>query len=304
MKIIYTFLILLLIISSVNAQERYLSEVTDSIFTHTYTYSEKEGQILNLDVYKPIENKKYEYPVVLFVHGGGFMGGDRKDERAVSFCSSLAKCGYVAISIDYRLLRKNTDTGFGCECAAEDKLAAIGAAVIDLNEATKFLIEHKNDLSIDPDKIILCGSSAGAEMVLSIVFNSSMYGIPYKKYAGVISFAGAIVNSSSISKENAIPTMLFHGTNDDLVPYDIAPHHYCTSESPGYLMLFGSKAISDKLKSLHMPYWLYTIKDANHSVSSSPMVQQLNEIKMFCNDFVFQHYQKQISTVNLNEYSN
>ncbi len=300
MKFIYTFLILLLLISNATAQENILSEENDSISIYTYTYSQKAGQNLDLDVYTPIENKIYKYPVVLFVHGGGFMGGDRKDERAVSFCSNLAKSGYVAVSIDYRLLRKNTDTGFGCECPVEDKLAAIGAAVTDLNDATNFLIEHKNDLSIDPDKIILCGSSAGAETVLSIVYNSSMYGIPYKKYAGVISFAGAIVNSSSITKENAIPTMLFHGTNDDLVPYGIAPHHYCTSNSPGFLMLYGAKAISDKLKSLDKPYWLYTIKDANHSVSSTPMTEQLNEIKMFCNDFVLQQHSKQISTVILN----
>ncbi len=303
MKYIYTVLIVLFSISIVNAQERYLSEVTDSISIYTYTYSQKAGQNLDLDVYKPIENKIYEYPVVLFVHGGGFMGGSRNDERAVNFCSNLAKSGFVAVSIDYRLLRKNTDTGFGCECPVEDKLAAIGAAVTDLNDATNFLIEHKNDLSIDPDKIVLCGSSAGAETVLSIVYNSSMYGIPYKKYAGVISLAGAIVNSSSITKENAIPTMLFHGTNDDLVPYGIAPHHYCTSNSPGFLMLYGAKAISDKLKSLDKPYWLYTINDANHSVSSTPMTEQLNEIKMFCDDFVLQQHSKQISTVILNENS-
>ncbi len=50
-------------------------------------------------------------------------------------------------------------------------------------------------------------------------------------------YAGAVVNANYITKDNAIPAVLFHGTEDDLVPFGTAPHHFCDPSKPGYIIL-------------------------------------------------------------------
>ena len=93
--------------------------------------------------------------------------------------------------------------------------------------------------------------------------------------------AGAIITLDKINSKTAIPTQLFHGTDDKLVPYNIAPHHYCDKNSVGYLKLYGSKAIANKLKEIDKPFYLFTIKKGNHSWSGRPMNQCRKEIVDF-----------------------
>jgi hypothetical protein len=110
------------------------------------------------------------------------------------------------------------------------------------------------------DKIILAGSSAGAEAVLHAAYwtANDLIDLPEQpalpedfKYGGVISMAGALVDTNLITKENAIPTLLFHGTCDNLVPFGTAPHHYCDESDKGYLMLHGANSIAKRLHHLN-----------------------------------------------------
>lgn len=94
---------------------------------------------------------------------------------------------------------------------------------------------------------------------------------PDFKYAGVVSMAGAITNLDWITRETAIPTFLFHGTCDNLVPYGSAPHHYCTAENPGYLVLHGAYSIAEKLRTLGKPYLLVTGCNGRHEWNDKPL---------------------------------
>jgi hypothetical protein len=126
------------------------------------------------------------------------------------------------------------------------------------------------------------GTSAGAEAVLNLAYVYHNKTLPKNyKFAGVISMAGAIVSIENITKKTAIPTQLFHGTDDKLVPYHIAPHHYCNKTDVGYLTLYGSKAIADKLKSIDKSYYFYSIKNGDHSWSGRPMHECTQEILDF-----------------------
>ena len=298
-KLIFT-LFSLFFMTGLLAQERYLEEITDSVNVETFTYIQKDGQKLDLDIYTPLYDDETSRPVYLYVHGGGFSGGARNDEGIIRFCTKVAKCGYVAVSISYRLTRKGTETAFGCDCPAKDKLATFAAAVEDLQDATFFLIENSEKFGIDPQTIILSGSSAGAETVLSAAYEPPYcYGLDSGpvSYAGVVAMAGAIADTARIYDESAIPSMFFHGTCDNLVPYATAPHHYCAEGKDGYLILHGSKAIADKLNQLGKPYWLHTTCGGNHSLAGSPMTDYFNEIMTFCHDFVIEHSKDQIHTI-------
>lgn len=282
------------------AQERYLEEITDSVETETYTYIQKDGQTLDLDIYTPAFDVEENRPALLYVHGGGFSGGTRDGKETIEFCERIARRGYVAVSISYRLTRKGTETAFGCDCPAKEKLATFSAAVEDIQDATYFLIENRAQFGIDPYRIILSGSSAGAEAVLNTAYQPpycyDLDGGPVA-YAGVISMAGALADTAQIYDESAVPSLLFHGTCDNLVPYATAPHHYCDENKPGYLVLHGGKTIADRLHQLDQPYWLYTVCGGNHGVAGSPMTQQVQEIMTFCYEFVLHHSKNQIHTV-------
>lgn len=300
MKNLVLFLIVLIAGSAdVGAGERYLDGITDSVIIETYTYAEKDGQQLDLDGYFPASDPEFSRPVFLYVHGGGFSGGTRNGGGIAEFCKKVAQRGYVTVSISYRLTRKGTDTGFGCDCKAEDKLATFAAAVEDLYDATEFIVSRQEQFRIDPDKIILAGSSAGAETVLDAVYDRPVKSddqIPVT-YAGVISMAGAIPDLAKVTAETAVPSMFFHGTCDNLVPYGIASHRYCKPDQPGYLVLYGGQAIAGKLNLLGKPYWLHTTCGGNHSLAGSPMTNYFDEIMEFSWRFVLNDARDQIHTI-------
>ena len=109
--------------------------------------------------------------------------------------------------------------------------------------------------------------------------------------------AGAIPDTSKIYDESAVPSLLFHGTDDNLVPYASASHHYCEKNKPGYLVLHGSHTIAEKLKKLEVPYWLHTTCGGAHELSNSPMTRYFNEIVEFCYYFVIKNGKEQRHTI-------
>ncbi len=285
----YVLILSLFLVSLISqAQERYKEVLFDEVSVETLTYATKDGQNLDLDIYLPQGDAEEERATIIFVHGGGFSVGTRDGEDIKNFCQTMAGCGYVAASISYRLTRKGTPEAFGCNCSAEEKLNTFSAAVEDLQDATFFLIENRHQFGIDPQKIILAGSSAGAETVLQAAYQPPYcYGLDSGpvSFAGVISVAGAIPDTSVIYDESAVPSMFIHGTNDNLVPYGTAPHHYCDKDAPGYLILHGAHTIAEKLEQLDVPYWLYSICGADHSVTGHlPDFQ--DEIVEFCHTYI------------------
>lgn len=272
-----------------SAQIRYHETLFDSIDIQTNTYIVKNGEQLKIDVYTPFEDNEESRPVILYVHGGGFSGGSRNGDDIVNFCKRLAGHGYVTASMSYRLTREGEPTGFGCDCPAEDKLRTFQSAVEDIQDATFFLIQNREHFGIDPYKIILAGSSAGAEAALLAAYTPpncfDLESGPVS-YAGVISMAGAIPYTDRIYEDSAIPTLFFHGTCDNLVPYASAPHHYCREGQPGYLVLHGAYTLSKRLEEFNVPYWLHTTCGGKHELSSLPMTKYFNEIIEFCHDFI------------------
>lgn len=200
------------------------------------------------DVYLPEDPAPKGWGIV-FLHGGGFSGGQRDDTVNRTYCTKMAKRGVAVASIDYRL--RQIGEGFHCNVPTEAKREAIRWAAEDLSAVIKVL-KHRF-----PGGIIACGSSAGAEAVLDAAFNLEL-----PELRGVISLAGAIEPRAEWAD---VPVLAFHGTCDALVPFCTAVHHYCPDDSPGALVLAGGGALAQ----LHQPVSLVAYENAGHELATT-----------------------------------
>ena len=255
------------------AQERFIDDHFESAKPVTESYATKDREELKLDIYEPKDDTAQLRPVIIFMHGGGFSGGTRTNEAEVKFAQAAARKGYVAVQISYRLTRKGQS--FGCDYEAAGKIETFQKAAEDFMDAVQFMLNNKDKYRINPQQVIVGGSSAGAEAVLNAVYNARLMfenSEEYKdiEFAGVFSLAGAVVDARYITQENAVPAVLFHGTEDNLVPYATAPHHFCKPDAPGYLMLDGSRTITGKLKELDKSFLLYSFEGGKHEHSRMP----------------------------------
>lgn len=256
---------------------RYLSPVFGQVDRTTYEYAVIEGQSLKLDVYQPAADPLARRPLILYVHGGGFAGGRRDEGRYVQFAQRMAERGFCVASISYRLTRQGDS--FGCDQTAAVKINTFREAALDIRSATQYILRRSADWGIDPQRIILAGSSAGAEAILHAAFwsdadlPSNAPSLPDTfRYAGVVSMAGALVDTALITAQTAIPALLYHGTCDNLVPFDAAPHHYCAQGAPGYLTLFGANALARRLYHVGGHYKLVAACGGGHEWNDRPLL--------------------------------
>lgn len=115
-------------------------------------------------------------PALLFIHGGGWTSGSRKD--FAEFIKFAADQGYVAASIQYRL----TEPVFPAE-------------IYDVKCAVRWMRSEAAKYGADPDAIAVFGASAGAHLALmlgSTATDASFEG--EGGYAGVSSQVQAVVN--------------------------------------------------------------------------------------------------------------
>ncbi len=236
------------------------------------TYFTNDSLKLELDLFLPKGKQAGKTPLLIHVHGGGFGGGQSKDGHHI--CSYAASKGYAAASITYSLYMKGKN--FSCGGILTEKVKAIQIAANQLQQAVVFFINNKETYNIDPAKIFISGSSAGAETALHAAFwdKAMMQLYPGKlpegfKYAGIISGAGAIMDINLINKNTLVPVLLFHGSCDRTVPYTTAAHHYCPAGSSGWLMLFGSYSIFNRIIDLGGSTHLVTYCGGEHDYSDT-----------------------------------
>lgn len=291
----YLFLFVFIFCFNLSFSQVLYLDKTFTVSKKTYTYNTIDARKkLKFDFYKPKEAVD-ELPLLIYVHGGGFSGGKRNSKNAVRFAKQMAERGYAVASISYRLTMQKV--GFGCTTNSSDKINAFNAASEDISLAVKYILNNKEKYNINASKIILIGTSAGAEAILNLAYVYDNRILPTNfKFAGLVSMAGALTSLDNITPQNAIPTQLFHGTYDKLVPYNIASHHYCSKKSDGFLLLYGSKAIASKLKNLGKSYYLYSVTKGDHSWSIRPMVYSKTEILDFLYYDVLKESKRQIET--------
>src|SRR5205823_8488714 len=105
-----------------------------------------------LDLFTAAPTPGAPMPVVVFIHGGGFERGDKRQPGSPFYDNIvlwLARQGMVGVNINYRLAPKHTWP------AAHEDLAA----------AVRWVQANIGQHGGDPDRLVLLGTSAGADMI-------------------------------------------------------------------------------------------------------------------------------------------
>ena len=192
------------------------------------SYGEAAGQQLTMDYYPPAG--KGPHPVVIIIHGGGFVGGASKNGSEAYCADFLAPAGFAVFSINYRLTPKFT----------------LGDMVSDVHTAVRFIREHASRWDADGARIALVGGSAGGylsnmaglvadkdaavQAVVTLFGISDWTGMPYRAtldpmFEPTLSAKGWRVAEAEWSpithvSAQAPPFLLIHGDKDEAVPLD------------------------------------------------------------------------------------
>lgn len=238
----------------------------------TFMYAKRDTCDLFMDVYDPAEGSireayGIEKPTVIFMFGGGFIHGTRDDADYHKWFRMMTENGYRVISIDYRLGLKGSDKVGVAQVNVLDK--AIHLAVEDLFSATNFILDNADQLGVNPSNIVISGSSAGAISVMQAEYeiaNETQWAsvLPAGfNYAGVMSFSGAILSREGKVdfKKSPCPTLMLHGTSDELVPYD--------QIKVFNLGFFGGGKLVDRFKKYGLNYNMYHFTDYGHEIAGS-----------------------------------
>lgn len=258
-----------------------------------FLYSVKGTDSLYLDLYSI--DSQTPAPCVIFMFGGGFYFGERDADIYKPYFHYLNDKGYSVVSIDYRLGLKNLSEKDKSLLGMMSKLnAAVTMAVEDLYDATLYVLNHAENWNIDVHKILTSGVSAGAVSTLQAEFelcNGSDCSACLPKdfhYAGVISFAGAVLkfNEKLKWKSKPCPILFFHGDADRNVPY-----YRIKVGKNGF---YGSGYLVEQLEEISSPYYFYSAENVDHSMAISPMSQNQEQISRFLESFVEQGKNLQI----------
>ena len=190
-----------------------------------------ETQTLLLDVYKPVGDEATGRGLYIWVHGGNFRVGNKSSSGPLR---DYVKRGWVGISINYRL---NPELPGNAAVGALTDPASLPAFIQetedarhDAQAAVRWARDNAGDLGIDPNLIAIGGISAGAITSLMVAFNPNDPGDsgnpgPSSAIAAAVSHAGtyAPVLLGDPPVPGSPPIAIYHGTNDEQVPYPTAP---------------------------------------------------------------------------------
>ncbi len=148
-------------------EEREIEMVTDI----AYGPHEKHRLDIHTDNFRRPDNGEL-MPVVIFVHGGGFLFGAKENERNVP--NYFASLGLVGVNMTYRLAPEGT----------------FPAGALDVAAAVNWVFENIEDYGGDPNQIFVIGKSAGVEHVAAYVFRPDLLPTDIARVAGAVFLSG------------------------------------------------------------------------------------------------------------------
>ena len=265
---------------------------------------------LSLDVVEPSGDTAAMRPLIIWAHGGSFVTGTRQDNDVVALSNRFAKRGSVCASIDYRL-------GIPFPPDQTGATQAVYRAVQDMKAAVRYFRQDAattNTFKIDPNRIYVGGSSAGAFTALHLAYlddvselpveidtvalgnlegNSGNPGYP-SNVSGVINLCGAIGNRTWM-QPNDEPLCSMHGTTDQTVPYATATI-FLFNVYP-LMVVDGSYSINEYADQIGVDNTLYTYFGAGH-VPYLANAAYMDTTVRFVSNFLYQQLGCQPSDPN------
>lgn len=255
-----------------------LAAATDSVKVVSDVEFLEPGRKERLDLYLPDSDPAgRRAPALVWIHGGGWMSGTKTENRAREICTTLARAGYVAVSIDYRL-------GNG----------AWPQNLHDCKNAVRFLRAHAARHGVDPQRIAVAGGSAGGQLALMVAFTTDHAGLePAAPYPGVSSAVRCVINmygvTNILTRRKTLPdgtptdeltsgaSAGVFGAKDrsDPVLRLVSPVTHVTPQSPPVLILHGradatvdylqAEELAAKLREHGVPHELVLLDGVGHT---------------------------------------
>jgi acetyl esterase/lipase len=167
---------------------------------HDLAYGRHPRQVL--DIFRPAGKRKM--PVVIFVHGGAFVRGDKSVSPEVydNVLYWFARQGMLGINLEYRLAPE----------------ATYPAVTDDMAQAVAWVKSHCEGFGGDPEQIFMIGHSAGATHVAAYAWDpeSKYFGRDLK---GMVLISGRLRADVSAENPNAAGVKAYWG--DDPMAYDL-----------------------------------------------------------------------------------
>lgn len=216
-------------------------------------YKQVDSVDLKLDIYHSKDIKK-NAPLIIFIHGGAWKKGNKHDY--LLYLISYAQKGYITATVQYRL----TDT------------AKYPAQLHDVEDAVRWLKSNADKYHINPHKVAMAGGSAGGHLALLNAYSNGPHDTDKNgnsaEVQAVVNFYGPTdltdeiaIGTASVQyligksyeespelyknasplflvSKNVPPTLTFHGTLDELVPYRQADILHKTLLDAGAVSLY------------------------------------------------------------------
>lgn len=229
------------------------------------TYRAVDGLSLKMDIYYP-QTGDPPYPTVVYVHGGGWTGGNKRAGAGMLDVPTLLERGYVVASVDYRL-------------APNWKFPA---QIQDVACAVRYLRVHAGDLGIDPAHIGAYGGSAGGHLVALLgTADDDAFGddCPWEvssRVQAVVDMFGPADFSLFEFNHNASKAAQVFGAQgaDDPILLRASPVTWVSPDDPPFLILHGDRdpvvpleqslSLYEHLLAAGVPVELVVVTNAGH----------------------------------------
>ena len=231
-----------------------------------------EGVQLSINMAFPNEIALAPRPVVILIHGGGFISGDKSSKNKQIL--KLSKIEFVAASAMYRL---SPDYRFP-------------AAIEDIKLAIRFLKANAAKYHINPDRIIVSGSSAGSYLAVmaGVTGNSNTFSdhglyTNFNSSVHAVAAQSAPIGDFTRSKyaNSALVTRLLPVDDKDLITTLslMSPATYLDENDPPFFLSHGdkdpivpvemSRDFVNELKKINHAFEYHEVKGGTHSLSAS-----------------------------------
>jgi acetyl esterase/lipase len=225
-------------------------------------YKNVNGKSLQLDIYVP-ENIQKPVPLLVFIHGGGWRSGNRSDYLV--YLIDFARRGYITATVSYRFLSDS----------------CYPACVEDISDAVNWFIKNGADYGYDPDRIALIGGSAGGHLALLTAYGWKKPGLGTdslgsKRIKAVVDIYGPYDLTTEYARtHNLVTTFIDHSFEDSPDLYrEASPKKYLDKGDPPTMIIHGtsdelvpisqSDSLAAKLSSLGIPYVYYRLPGWPH----------------------------------------
>ena len=246
-------------------------ELTFSQVLRDVPYCHNGGVEQLMDVYFPWKPAGPS-PVILFVHGGGWVAGTKTGTPGMSYFLDLARRGYTTFSIDYRL-------------APADKFPA---NIIDVKCAVRYIRANAKDYNIDPNRVGAWGASAGGHLVALLGTSDASAGWDVGQYTDQSSRVNVVVDMYGVSdftteyvvgNVRGLDRMAFGATSPtDPILAKASPINYITPDDPPFLLMHGdmdpvipytqSVVFNDRLQAAGVPSSLIIVHNGGHGFNA------------------------------------